>query len=267
MLINFHKYHGNGNDFILIDNRSLLFPMQGESLIKLMCNRNFGIGADGLMLLENIPGYDFYMRYYNSDGREGSMCGNGGRCIVHFARELGIIDKNALFSGTDGPHEARVDNSGQVNLKMKNVDSISRDGNASVVDTGSPHYVIFTENIDAIDVVKSGREIRNSETYIDKGINVNFVEKRGNLIKVRTYERGVENETLACGTGSVAAAICSAFTNDMPDSRVRVETRGGLLMVSFKRSDDGKGFCDIWLTGPAKPVFRGTIDTGKLTEG
>lgn len=263
MQFSFYKYHGSGNDFIVADNRRQSFPTSNHSLIKKICDRNFGIGSDGMMLLEDKPGYDFHMRYFNSDGMEGSMCGNGGRCIVHFARELGIIQSIAKFSGVDGGHKAIIDERGLVHLEMQNVDKINKDGKAYILDTGSPHYILFSENISGLDVLKKGRAIRNSKLYKKEGINVNFVEPAGNFFRIRTYERGVEDETLACGTGSVAAALCIAVEKGISSTPVNIETKGGMLEVDFRQT--GKtSFRNIWLTGPAKLVFTGNIELGTL---
>jgi diaminopimelate epimerase len=263
MKLEFYKYQGNGNDFILIDNRKKIFPVNDHILIKALCDRHFGIGADGLMLLEEIHGFEFRMVYYNSNGIEGSMCGNGGRCIVHFAKELGIIDNTASFSGIDGPHEGIIGTDGLVHLKMQDVDGFEKDGPAYVLNTGSPHYILYTDNIDNVNVVSAGKEIRNKTRYADHGINVNFVEITGKSIRIRTYERGVENETLACGTGSVAAALSLVPQTGFSGNSVRVETLGGNLEVSFKNPADSF-FTDIWLTGPAKCVFKGWTDTTKF---
>jgi diaminopimelate epimerase len=208
------------------------------------------------MLLENIEGFDFHMKYFNSDGLEGSMCGNGGRCMIHFARELGLFERSVRFTGIDGPHEGRIDSEGTVHLKMQDVTGIARDGDAWIIDTGSPHYIVFTENLYEIDVTLKGREIRYRHEYGEKGINVNFVEEIGNALNIRTYERGVERETLACGTGSVAAAIAHATRLKNKMSQVIVRTRGGTLKVSFKQSGYSL-FTDIWLSGPAEKVFSG----------
>jgi len=258
--LSFSKYHGNGNDFIIIDNRQLAFPADNHLLVRALCDRNFGIGADGLMLLEEAPGVDFHMVYFNSDGKEGSMCGNGGRCIVRFAAVLGVIPGNAIFSGTDGLHEATVDENGLVHLKMKNVPFAERDGQAYRINTGSPHYIIFTSNIMETNVVQEGRKIRFSDLYKEEGINVNFVERGDGCIRIRTYERGVENETLACGTGSVAAALASVIDSPGKVNSVKVETRGGILKVDFRQTGPDS-FSDIWLIGPAENVFEGTVDT------
>ena len=263
MVLKFSKYHGNGNDFIIIDNRRQIFPDNSQALINRLCNRNFGVGADGLMLLEESGDFDFHMIYFNSDGREGSMCGNGGRCIVHFARELAIVKDTAIFSGIDGIHEASFDDRGLVHLKMQDVDKIEKDGMAFILDTGSPHYVIFADSIAGMDVVKAGRMIRFSDRYKENGINVNFVQRASDHILIRTYERGVENETLACGTGSVAAALASVIDSPSKGESIKTETRGGMLEVRFRRT--GRlSFSDIWLTGPAKHVFEGIVDTDDI---
>jgi diaminopimelate epimerase len=261
MQLIFYKYHGTGNDFIVIDNRSRIFPLEDNTLIRALCNRNFGIGADGLMLLEEMDGYDFQMLYFNSDGRPGSMCGNGGRCIVHFARQLGIIGGTANFSGTDGPHEAHIDDTGTVQLKMQDVSDIEKDDKAFILNTGSPHYVIYTGDLEQIDTVKKGREIRYSEKYKNHGINVNFVQITDSGIRIRTYERGVENETLACGTGSVAAALSLVAETGFKGNRVKIETMGGDLEVAFRQKGESS-FTDIWLIGPAKFVYEGKVETG-----
>jgi diaminopimelate epimerase len=263
MKLEFCKYQGNGNDFIIIDNRIRTFPVNDQVLIKTLCDRNFGIGADGLMLLDEISGFDFRMIYYNSDGIEGSMCGNGGRCIVHYANKLGIIDKTASFSGIDGPHKAIIDAKGLVHLKMQDVEGFEKDGPAYVFNTGSPHYILYSDNIDTVDVVRTGREIRNSLKYAGQGINVNFVQLTAKGLRIRTYERGVENETLACGTGSVAAALSLVPESGFSGSSVQVDTRGGKLEVSFSHSAISS-FTDIWLTGPAKYVFKGKVDTSRI---
>ncbi|MFO7924113.1 MAG: diaminopimelate epimerase [Bacteroidales bacterium] len=259
MQLKFYKYHGNGNDFIIIDNRQNTFPANNHALIKYLCNRNFGIGADGLMLMEETPGMDFHMHYYNSDGREGTMCGNGGRCMIHFAAKIGLIDKTAIFSGIDGHHQGRIDKNGLVHLKMQDVNKVKKDGNAYIINTGSPHYIIFTDNISGLDVINAGRKIRYDEKYGNEGINVNFVQTENERIRIRTYERGVENETLACGTGSVAAAIGTVLKENRNISRVIVETLGGILEVNFRRKNK-EHFSDIWLSGPAKMVFEGNAD-------
>lgn len=264
MKIPFWKYHGNGNDFVITDNRSGFFPVKNAALVKAICNRNFGVGADGMMLLEDAQGFDFHMRYFNSDGLEGSMCGNGGRCMVHFAKEIGLLKKTAIFSGIDGPHEATIDHNDTVHLKMQDVTEITKNDQAYIINTGSPHYILFAGDISELDVVEEGRKIRYNREYSEKGINVNFVEPAGDDLLIRTYERGVENETLACGTGSVAAALCTVIKSGNGRNRITIHTKGGPLEVSFRQTGKSS-FSDIWLTGPARKVFSGTLETGALT--
>ncbi|RNA62151.1 diaminopimelate epimerase [Chryseobacterium nematophagum] len=252
--MNFYKYQGTGNDFVMIDNRDLQFPKDKKTIEK-WCDRRFGIGADGLILLENSEGYDFKMVYYNSDGGESTMCGNGGRCLVAFAFFLDIFEKKCTFIAIDGEHEAEIHN-GIVKLKMINVDTISNDGADSVLNTGSPHYVKYVENLVDYNVYTEGHKIRNSEKYREKGINVNFVEKISeDEIFVRTYERGVEDETYSCGTGVTASAL--TFLQKSNLTSVKVKTLGGNLKVYAEKNENS--FHSIWLEGPAKQVFKGTI--------
>jgi diaminopimelate epimerase len=253
----FYKYQGAGNDFVIVDNRDDHFDGDRVDLIASICDRRFGVGADGVMLLQSHPEYDFVMRYFNADGREASMCGNGGRCIVAFAHQIGIIENKTTFLAVDGLHEAIIDANGWVNLKMQNVREVEKQENYFFLDTGSPHYVQFTDNLDSIDVVKEGRKIRNSERFEVEGTNVNFVQFHNAGIKVYTYERGVEDETLACGTGITASALCAALKTGKTEGCFPVEAKGGQLEVSFKRS--GNQFTEIWLKGPATFVFEGTI--------
>lgn len=254
----FYKYQGAGNDFIIVDNRDLDFDT-GKEIIKKLCDRRFGIGADGLMLLEESKGSDFHMRYFNCDGSEGTMCGNGGRCIAAFARKAGIAGDEIRFTGADGMHFAVAGADGNIHLEMNDVKGFSRKGDAWIMDTGSPHYVEFRENVDKINLYGEGREIRFSDKFKPEGVNVNFVEKRGSGIFVRTYERGVEDETLSCGTGSVAAAIASYLQYGI-NPPVKVYTRGGRLNVKFEVSGEDN-FTKIVLSGPAEFVFSGTITT------
>ena len=205
MVINFTKYQGTGNDFVIIDNREGNFSNLD---VKSICDRRFGVGADGLMLLENIDGYDFKMVYYNSDGAVSSMCGNGGRCLVHFAHSIGVIKKSCTFLAIDGEHEAKVEGD-QVSLKMNDLNEIDFRENSCVLDTGSPHYIKFIKEMPQKDFVSQASAIRYSSEFKEKGINVNFILAQANKIVIRTYERGVEDETLSCGTGVTAAAIAS----------------------------------------------------------
>lgn len=256
--IPFYKYQGAGNDFILIDNRSGSYRNLSTDLLHKMCKRRFGVGADGLMLLQTVANHDFEMIYFNADGREGSMCGNGARCIVAFARDLGIIEQEADFLAVDGRHHASIMEN-QVRLDMIDVHEIHREGKAYVLDTGSPHYVKIVENLAEYPVYEEGRRIRQSETYRDKGINVNFVEAGPVGYFVRTYERGVENETLACGTGAVAAAMAMAVhCNSVGKIDTAIRMPGGQLQISFDST--GGSFTHVHLQGPANFVFKGEIN-------
>ncbi len=259
MKIQFFKYQGTGNDFILMDNRTLQYDDLTEKQIKLLCDRRFGIGADGLIQLCKNEQTDFEMKYYNSNGKEGSMCGNGGRCIVKFAHDLGIHKNIYQFVSFAGQHEAEIDLNGLVRLKMINVNKVELHFDHFILNTGSPHYVKTLSNIMNLDVKHAGRLIRNSREFINEGINVNFVESLGDdEIYVRTYERGVEDETLSCGTGVTASALVSAH-NDNGFNRVEVRTPGGRLSVEFDKTDDNH-FENIWLSGPANLVFNGTLE-------
>lgn len=258
MKIEFVKYQGTGNDFILMDNRTGVYNNITEQQVNQMCNRHKGIGADGVMLLNSHADYDFEMKYFNSDGKESSMCGNGGRCIVKYARSVGIINDVYKFLAPDGEHIAEIDNNDRVRLKMKDVDLVEAHSNYFYVDTGSPHFVKYVDDLNYYDVFHKGQEIRNSSKFQEKGVNVNFVESLGpDQIYVRTYERGVENETLSCGTGVTASAVVSAH-NDNGFNLVEVRTQGGKLIVEFDKLDDNH-FENIWLCGPAELVFTGTI--------
>ncbi len=254
MSIPFTKYHGTGNDFVIIDNRQGVFDKNNSELVAAMCNRRFGIGADGLILLESHPDCDFNMVYYNSDGNLSSMCGNGGRCIVHFAQSLGVVDNMAKFMAVDGLHTAMISNEG-IRLRMGDVYSVNVNEGFCFLDTGSPHHIIFTKEIDAIDLKKEGAQIRYS-TYGKEGANVNFAEKIDvQNFKVRTYERGVENETFSCGTGVTAVAIAAFSSGQTLLRKINLHTPGGLLSVSFKEQDNR--FTEINLSGPAKAIYTG----------
>lgn len=258
-MFHFYKYQGTGNDFIILDNRDGKYAEITTQEVNFLCDRKFGIGADGLMLLDTVEGFDFKMVYFNSDGKEGSMCGNGGRCLVKFASDMGIQKNTYHFIAVDGEHEAEIDDDKIVSIKMMDVDKITQHFGDAVLDTGSPHYVKHVTDVMAIDVLTRGKEIRNSSYYVKNGINVNFVEqKRDDEIIVRTYERGVEDETLSCGTGVTASALVS-FHNDAGYNNVRVITKGGRLEVEFERTHTGK-FSNIWLSGPAEYVFEGQIE-------
>jgi diaminopimelate epimerase len=261
--IPFVKYHGAGNDFILIDDRKGLWSDKiHESWVAHVCHRRFGIGADGLIILQpGKDGADFFMKYYNSDGRTSTFCGNGGRCIVAFAAKLGINNGTYKFLGTDGWHSGVINEDESVRLSMTDVNKIEQINEKTyTLFTGSPHYVTFVDDLQGIDVREEGKAIRNSEPFSKKGINVNFVESIGpSEINIRTYERGVEDETMACGTGVVASAIANAFHNKDYSGECIVHAAGGDLMVLFKRVSE-QNFTDVLLIGPAEEVFRGEIE-------
>jgi len=256
--MHFYKYQGTGNDFIILDNRSMTYNALTTERIKFLCDRRFGIGADGLMLLNTMPGYDFEMKYYNSDGRESSLCGNGSRCLVRFAHDIGMHKNNYHFIASDGAHEAEIDVDGKISVKMKDVEDVREYHGDSILDTGSPHYVKIVSDVMDYDVFHKGMDIRHSPEFAKEGINVNFVEqKRSDEIIVRTYERGVEDETLSCGTGVTASALV-AYHNECGYNDVTVITRGGKLTVRFDRTPMGS-FVNVWLSGPAEKVFEGDI--------
>ena len=260
MHLHFHKYQGTGNDFIILDNRSKEYDILGPEQIRRLCDRRFGIGADGLMLLNEKEGYDFEMKYYNADGNESSMCGNGSRCLIKFVHTAGIHKDVYHFLASDGPHEGGMSKEGIVSVKMKNVQLIEKIHSDFILDTGSPHYVKLVLDVMNTDVLKKGHEIRYSKEFANEGINVNFVERMGapDKIIVRTYERGVEAETLSCGTGVTAAALV-CYHNDNGFNEVEVKTPGGVLNVEFERVGDQK-FENIWLCGPAEKVYEGSLE-------
>lgn len=259
MKLTFYKYQGTGNDFVMIDNRDLKLSKNNTKLVRQLCDRKFGIGADGLILLENPenPEDDFKMVYFNADGNESSMCGNGGRCLVAFARFLGIIAESTRFTAIDGIHDASIKN-GMVSLKMQDVKEVYNKEEFLFLDTGSPHHVVFSEDIGTMDIKKKGAEIRYSDRYKNAGTNVNFVEGISeDSFSVRTYERGVEDETLSCGTGVTAVALAARASGRTKSDKVKLITPGGELFVTFKKTEDG--FSEIWLSGPAEQVFKGEI--------
>ena len=257
MKIKFYKYQGAGNDFVMIDNRENLFDKNNNNLIKKLCDRRFGIGADGLILLEKSNKYDFKMYYYNADGNESTMCGNGGRCIVAFAKKLNLIKNKATFKAIDGIHYAEIIRD-LVNLQMIDVEFILENNDYLFLNTGSPHHVTFQDNIDKLNVKEEGRKIRYGKPYFKEGTNVNFVEQiDDNVFKVRTYERGVEDETLACGTGVTAVAIAAYQANKTISNHVFLNTLGGMLEVSFEK--DEYEYSKVFLKGPATFVFEGVF--------
>ena len=259
MKLTFYKYQGTGNDFVMIDNRDQKISKNDTKLINRLCDRKFGVGADGLILLENSenPGDDFKMVYFNADGNESSMCGNGGRCLVAFAKFLNIIENSAQFTAIDGVHEAMISDE-IVSLKMQDVGEVNKNEDFLFLNTGSPHHINFSENIGMKDIKKEGAAIRYSERYGKAGTNVNFVEAvSADSFSVRTYERGVEDETLSCGTGVTAVAIAAYEAGKTKSEKVRLITPGGELSVKFRK--DENGYSDIWLSGPAVQVFKGEI--------
>ncbi len=254
MQFDFYKYQGTGNDFIIIDNRKEFFPKNNAELISRLCDRKFGIGADGLLLLENNTNVHFSMIYYNKDGNLGSMCGNGGRCIVHFANYLGIIKYKTVFKAIDGLHEATI--KGEIiSLKMKDISTIEVFENHVFIDTGSPHHVQMVNNLKSYNVKKEGARIRN-DRYGKVGANINFIEHfEKNIFAIRTYERGVENETLSCGTGVTAVAVALFETGKIKSKEVILKTEGGLLTIWLNKTTSG--YNEIFLEGPAKMVYKG----------
>lgn len=258
MLVKFHKYQGTGNDFVMIDNRSGDYDGLSLSQIQRICDRRFGIGADGLIKINSISNLDYEVDYYNADGSK-SFCGNGARCAVEFARTLGVEKSNVVFDAIDGEHSAEI-NAGLIHLQMADVFGFESELGDYIFETGSPHYIRFVDNVSETDIVSFGQSIRYSDTYKLDGINVNVVEEIAtHKIRIRTYERGVEDETLSCGTGATAAAMAFAVKNEMEGKlSVEVQVEGGLLEVSFIRS--GNRFEDVRLVGPANFVFSGEID-------
>lgn len=258
MIMTFYKYQGTGNDFIIVDNRLQHIDKNDTKRIAELCDRRFGIGADGFILLENDKVSDFKMVYYNADGNESSMCGNGGRCITAFAKFLGIIEGETSFMAIDGLHNAKIDND-IVHLQMQDVDNVEVYKNHTFLDTGSPHHVEMVSGIESFDVKKEGAHIRYGEPYNNAGSNVNFVEQISNeRFAVRTYERGVEDETLSCGTGVTAVALAMHKNARTSANEVSLKTQGGELKVCF--DSDNENYKNIWLIGPAKQVFKGEIE-------
>ena len=255
----FHKYQGTGNDFIFIDNRENNFPKTDIKLIEKLCDRRFGIGADGLILLENDAETDFRMVYYNSDGNPSSMCGNGGRCIVAFAKSLKIIEDQTTFLATDGLHHASILENGIVALQMKDVHEVKMESDYVFLNTGSPHHVMLVDDIDNYDVKTNGAQIRYSDLYGKAGSNVNFVKQLSdNHFRLRTYERGVEDETYSCGTGATAVAIAMNAIGKTNSNHIYLDVEGGKLEVSFEKEDDV--YTNVFLKGPATFVFEGEIE-------
>lgn len=260
MKIHFYKYQATGNDFVMIDNRSGGLSLTAEQIQKI-CDRKFGVGADGLMLIEKDPKLDFSLVYYNQDGSQ-SLCGNGSRAAMSFASYLNMVNGKASFNAYDGRHDASLNSDGIVRLKMNDSKDLTRHGDDLFIHTGSPHVIRFVTDIQSYPVYDEGKKIRYSDTFKPGGTNVNFVELLpDNTIFVRTYERGVENETLSCGTGVTAAAL--AATTNGYKSPINIKTLGGELAVEFKISQSAASsetFEEIFLVGPAKMVFKGELE-------
>lgn len=255
-MVHFEKYQGTGNDFVMLDNRKGEFDEINSETISKLCNRRFGIGADGLIWIKKHDSYDFEMRYFNADGSR-SFCGNGARCAVIFAKTLGLFENSVSFLAIDGAHHAFIKED-IVNIKMNDVNAVDKDGEALVINTGSPHYIQFVDDLEKVDIVSVGKEIRFSEKYKNEGINVNLLSKNNTGISLLTYERGVENETLSCGTGATAAAIALVFSEKRQGAfEIPVEVKGGRLSISG--FFDGNIFTNIYLSGPAEKVFDGSI--------
>lgn len=255
MEITFYKYQGTGNDFVMIDDRSESFDVTDLALVSKLCDRKFGVGADGLILIRNHQDYDFEMIYFNADGSQ-SMCGNGARCAVAFSAFLGIVKDQTTFLAIDGKHEAVLEK-GLVQLLMGEVDGIESRQEDFFVNTGSPHHIRLVEKVSDYPVFSEGKSVRYDASYAPGGTNVNFVEPIAeDEIFVRTYERGVEDETLSCGTGVTAAAL--VYGKDQDAAEIKINTLGGKLSVKFNSKPEG-GYSDIWLIGPAEQVFKGQI--------
>jgi diaminopimelate epimerase len=259
MKIDFYKYEGTGNDFVMIDNRNAFFPKEDIKLITHLCDRRFGIGGDGLILLENDSEADFRMVYFNSDGNQSSMCGNGGRCIVAFAKKLHLVKNQTTFIATDGFHHAIIDTEGIVSLQMKDVDTLKITSDYVFLDTGSPHHVECIDDLKNCDIKTLGATIRYSDLYGAKGSNVNFVQQTSeNAFKIRTYERGVEDETLSCGTGATAVAIAMNAIHKTNSNTIQIQVEGGNLEIAFDQNEHH--YTNIFLKGPATFVFKGAIE-------
>jgi diaminopimelate epimerase len=259
MELEFYKYQGTGNDFVMIDNRSNTFPKENTQLVAHLCDRRFGIGADGLILLDTDATSDFRMVYYNSDGNLSSMCGNGGRCLVAFAKKLNVIQNETTFTATDGLHYATVGADGIVSLQMIDVAEIKNTPDYSFLNTGSPHHVQIVEDLQHFNVKENGAAIRYGNLYGQAGSNINFVKKIDETtFSLRTYERGVEDETLACGTGATAVAIAMNATGQTNSNEINLNVEGGKLAVSFDKVNEK--YTNVFLKGPAEFVFKGTIE-------
>lgn len=252
----FYKYQGAGNDFVMMDNRLGTHSLN-KTQIALICDRRFGVGADGLILLEEADSSDFKMRYYNADGALGSMCGNGGRCVVAFAKRLNLFSESCVFEAFDGLHKAVVLDNGTVSLEMSDVTEISMHNKNYLLDTGSPHLVCFVDAVKAISIKEEGAKIRYSKDFNKQGVNVNFAQLNNGELVIKTYERGVEDETLACGTGATATAIAAFYSGLITENSIKLTALGGDLQVSFTKTNNA--FTNVKLVGGAEFVFKGNI--------
>lgn len=257
MNLDFWKYHGAGNDFIIIDNWEKSITLSND-VIKNVCNRHFGIGSDGLILIQQHPTLDFEMIFYNPDASQ-SFCGNGSRCAVQFALDQKIIKKqNTRFQSTNGVYHAEEVEPNKIDLQMHDCSRFRIEKGRFFLDTGSPHLVFETSALYESPIIGRAKEIRYSEEYKEKGININFIEIINQTVHIRTYERGVENETLSCGTGVTAVALSRALAkNNHGFNKLHIETRGGRFYVQYHF--DGDVFSQIHLIGPAKCIFKGEI--------
>ncbi|MDX9903034.1 MAG: diaminopimelate epimerase [Bacteroidales bacterium] len=258
MIIPFNKYEGTGNDFIIVRNSPPLLDRNDNTLIKRLCDRRFGIGADGLILIEETPGYDFRMLYFNADGSQGEMCGNGGRCAAHFVMKHLSGTRDLSFLADDGPHTARPTGDNIIEISVRDVTEYKKTPDGILVNTGVPHLVIFADDTERDDFVAFARDLRYSPRYAPGGVNVNLATVAGDSLSIRTYERGVEDETLSCGTGATASAIAAALTGKIVTGETRVSVRGGELHIRFVT--DGAGASEIFLAGPATFVFSGETE-------
>ena len=261
MILNFCKYHGTGNDFIIVDNREQNLDLK-HPIIKQLCSRHTGIGADGLIFLENSERAEFRMVYFNADGHEGTMCGNGGRCFVSFAKHLGLIKNETKFEAIDGMHNAFILSHNEkemtIKISLNDVTEWSESNGSVVINTGSPHYVRFVDDLDKINPYQEGKKLRWNEKFQPEGVNVNFVQIQEDKLHIRTFERGVENITLSCGTGTVASVLAAFLKGKITDTKITAVTPGGDLSVNF--NFENKIFRNIWLEGPSKKVFTGQAE-------
>jgi diaminopimelate epimerase len=253
--LDFSKYHGTGNDFIVLDNRKGQVDFLSQELRALLCHRRFGVGADGIIYLENNEN-GLYMRYFNADGNIGSLCGNGSRCFVQYCLELGIWNDEGFYAA-DGHHKARLMAEQRIAIGFSDAGLPEQHDADWYLNTGSPHVVRQVQDLEHIDVIGEGKTIRHARRYQPGGTNANFIEQKQGHLSIRTFERGVEDETLSCGTGAVASALVWASVHQSTGKNLQpLDTRGGKLEVGF--TFNGNEFHDIWLIGPAVHIMDGT---------